>query len=155
MRTVLRCGLLLGLLVGVGALIAACGGSDNKGTSSSSSSGDSGGSASATVNATLSEFSITVDKASAAAGKITFNAKNNGTVPHELVVIKTDLAPDQLPVANGVVDASKVTSSGEIEQFDAGKTQSGTFTLTSGKYVLICNVPAHYQAGMHIAFTVQ
>jgi hypothetical protein len=49
------------------------------------------------VNVTLREFSVTVDQATVPHGSVTFHATNTGTVPHEFLVIKTDLAPDALP----------------------------------------------------------
>lgn len=159
--------LLLVLLLGAFAVIA-CSSDDNDGdvstisgsTDSVSSSGpvaeDGAGNGNTTIAATLTEFSIALDKKSAPTGKIVFNAKNDGAVAHELVVVRTDLAQDKLPIDTtaGIVDESKLTSLGEIEEFDAKKSESGTFTLAPGKFVIFCNVPAHYQAGMHTDFTV-
>ena len=107
------------------------------------------------VTAVLKEFSITLDKKSAAAGNVTFHAQNKGTTPHELLVIKTDVAEDKLTVKDGAVDVSALQVLAKTEQIDAGKNGSKAAALTAGKYVLICNVPAHYAAGMHIAFAVQ
>jgi uncharacterized cupredoxin-like copper-binding protein len=160
---------LLALCFSAVALIIACGGSDDEDESSSASpsattaasstasgGGESeAGSATTTVQATLSEFTITLDKQSAESGKVTFDAKNSGAIAHELVVIRTDLAPDKLPVKDdGTVDESKVDVLGKTEQFDAGKTDTEEVTLPAGKYLLICNVAGHYQAGLHTAFTV-
>jgi len=36
-----------------------------------------------------------------------------------------------------------------------GETKTFTVDLAPGNYVLICNQPAHYQLGMHIAFVVK
>src|SRR6266545_4435130 len=56
------------------------------------------------VDATLSNFKIDLGKGSASNGEVTFNIKNAGPSVHEFVVLKTDLAPDQLPTTqeNGV-----------------------------------------------------
>ena len=35
-----------------------------------------------------------------------------------------------------------------------GSSQDLKVNLAAGKYVLICNLPAHYKQGMHTAFTV-
>jgi hypothetical protein len=81
------------------------------------------------------------------------------------VVIHTDLAPDALPTADdGSVDEAGegIEVIGEIEEFAPGESQTGTFDLAAGSYVLICNVveeeegevEAHYHLGMHAAFTV-
>lgn len=110
----------------------------------------------ATVNVELNEWSVTPDVSSVTAGDIDFVATNTGAIDHELVVLKTDLAADALPVADGKVDehGAGVEEIGEIEEFAAGATESATFTLTPGSYVLICNIAGHYEAGMYTAFTV-
>ena len=51
-----------------------------------------------TVNATLTDMKISVDRTSVKAGEITFVVKNTGAVIHELVVIQTDLAQDKIPM---------------------------------------------------------
>jgi ABC-type glycerol-3-phosphate transport system substrate-binding protein len=129
-----------------GALvIAACGGS---------SGGDQPSSAT-TVTATQKEFSIELTASSATAGRITFRTVNSGALPHELKAVKTDLAPDKLPMDGAKVDEGKVDVAAKIDQVAAGKTADADFTLSSGRYVLICNVEGHYAAGMHVAFSVQ
>jgi uncharacterized cupredoxin-like copper-binding protein len=112
------------------------------------------------VNATLKDFSIGLDKSSGKAGEITFSVKNDGPSVHEFVVFQTDLAPDQLPLTkdeNGIdiVDeaGAGVTHIDEIEDIAVGSTQELKVTLAAGNFVLICNLPAHYQQGMHTAFT--
>ena len=110
----------------------------------------------ATVNVELGEFTLVPDVSSVAAGDIEFVATNIGDIEHELVVLKTDLAPDALPVADGRVTESApgIDEIGEIETFAAGTTESATFALAAGNYVLICNIVDHYEAGMTAAFTV-
>src|SRR5207302_9113369 len=53
---------------------------------------------SATLIADLSDYKIVVDHPSIAAGHVVFGIRNHATMAHEFKVIKTDLAPDQLPV---------------------------------------------------------
>lgn len=105
------------------------------------------------------DFAFTLDKSSAPAGSITFTATSTGPSEHEFVIFKTDLAPDKLPL---VADKSKVDEGGagvshvdEIEALNVSDTKTLTVSLESGKYVLICNLPAHYAQGMSVAFTVQ
>jgi uncharacterized cupredoxin-like copper-binding protein len=124
-------------------------------------------SSSSTVEVTLGEWSVTADTTSVPAGEVTFNATNNGPDDaHELVIVKTDLAPGDLPVdESGKVDeeGAGVTMIGEIEEFAVGETESATFDLEAGSYVLLCNIvdtghdPAevHYGLGMRLAFTVE
>ena len=145
---------LIPTLVLVGAAAMACGGGDSD-ADGASSAGTTPKAAGPKVVATLKEFTIELDKSSAAAGAVNFEAQNKGTTPHELKVVKTDLAPDKLPVKEGKVDESGLQILAKTSEFAAGKSETASATLTSGRYVLICNVVAHYPAGMHIAFTVE
>ena len=111
-----------------------------------------------TVGVQMTEFKIAADKPSVAAGSVTFNVANNGAIPHEFTVIKTDLAPDALPSVGGSVDIAKAgTQVGQIPDSQLGAKKSGSITLNlvPGKYVIICNIPGHYDAGMHTALQVQ
>jgi mono/diheme cytochrome c family protein/uncharacterized cupredoxin-like copper-binding protein len=109
------------------------------------------------VNVTLKEFTVTPDSSSVSAGAVEFHVTNGGAAPHNFRIIKTDLAPDKLPVANSQVDETQVNvvarSSGNFIAVGASDVVSAN--LTPGNYVLICNVPTHYQSRMHVAFTVQ
>jgi len=118
------------------------------------------------VNVTLREFSVTVDQATVPHGSVTFHATNTGTVPHEFLVIKTDLAPDALPKeSNGSYQENGAGTSllDEIDEVDPGQSKDLTITLDQAKYVLICNMvhvgadgtqDAHYSRGMRTAFRV-
>ena len=145
-----------GLAVVMGAAVAGCGGGgDEADATAVTGSGGNVGSASTTVKAELKDLSISVDKTSAPSGQVTFETANKGAIPHELVVIQTDLPAESLQLSDGKVDEKKLKVAGEIEEYQANKTEKGTFGLAPGKYVLICNVPGHYQGGMRLGFTVQ
>ncbi len=109
-----------------------------------------------TVNVELKDFAITPTVTSASAGTVSFAASNTGPSEHEFVVLRTDLAPDALPVEGGKVaeEVAGIEVVGEIEEFAAGGTEIASFDLTPGNYVFICNIPGHYQAGMEVAFQV-
>ena len=106
-----------------------------------------------TVKVSLKEFKVLPSTKSVAAGKVTFSAKNVGKVGHELLVIKTSVAPGKLPVKNA--QASEKGKVGLVPELDPGKSGKVTLKLAKGKYVLLCNLPAHYQAGQYIGFTVK
>jgi len=114
-----------------------------------------------TLKVEESEFAISGEGgaalASVPAGDVTFEATNVGQIEHNLYVFKTDLAEDALPVTDGSVpeDGEGVEFIGEIEDVAAGTSASGTFTLAAGSYVLLCNIPGHYDGGMHAALTVE
>ncbi len=111
------------------------------------------------VRVSMDEFTIKLSATSAAAGKVTFQVANQGKVEHELVVLKTDVAPNALKMraANPkkVDEEAGAQNLGEVEDIGAGETKSGTFDLPAGKYVLICNVEDHYKSGMAVAFEVK
>jgi hypothetical protein len=94
-------------------------------------------------------------------GAITFTGVNRSNETHEIVLFKTDLAPDLLPRK----DDGSVNERGdglelidEAEGIKAGKTKSFKATLTPGKYVLACNLiengKKHYMLGMFLPITV-
>ncbi len=103
-------------------------------------------------------FSLAANPSSVVVGQVQFNATNQGTISHEVVVLKTDLAETALPVVGQKVneDAPGIENMGEIEDAELGPNQSANtiLDLPAGKYVLICNLVDHYSAGMHQAFTV-
>lgn len=108
-----------------------------------------------TVNATEADFTITLAQSSVPAGPVTFSVNNTSpTTTHEFVVIKTDLPQDQLPMDGSEVDEDAVNGIGEVEDIAPGTTKTLDLTLDAGKYVVICNIPGHYQQGMHAALTV-
>jgi plastocyanin len=113
------------------------------------------------VKATEKDFDITLGSSSASSGDVTFNVENNGPSTHEFVVFKTDLAEGSLPTKkeNGAVivdeEGTGVTHIDEIEDLAKGDSQDLTVNLKPGKYVVLCNLPTHYQLGMHAAFTVK
>ncbi len=104
----------------------------------------------------LDDFSVTADPTSGPGGPYLFNVENVGGSLHNFRVIHTDLAEDALPLDGTSVDETAVdvvaTSSSNIP---GGGTDAVATELDAGNYVLICNVPGHYDLGMHTSFTVQ
>ena len=78
--------------------------------------------AATTVQVTLHDNSVTADPSSVPAGDVQFVVSNAGTHNHEFVVIKTDLAPDALPVVGNTVDenAAGLQVIDKIAPFAAG-----------------------------------
>jgi uncharacterized cupredoxin-like copper-binding protein len=109
--------------------------------------------ASKSTTVTLSEFKVKPSPASVSAGKVSFTAKNSGDMEHELVIIKTNTKASKLKVSGNRV--SEKGSVGEIEDIAGGKSKKHTFNLKKGHYVLLCNIPGHYSAGMRADFTVK
>lgn len=107
------------------------------------------------IEVVLDEFNIVPAQPSAPSGSVTFSVQNDGAVAHELTVFRTDLAPDALPVSAATVDEDEVDVVGTTPDFASGAGGELTVTLEAGAYVLVCQVPGHYGAGMHAAFTAE
>jgi uncharacterized cupredoxin-like copper-binding protein len=121
-------------------LLGACGGASGGGT----------------INVTLKDTGITLDQSTVSAGTVVFDTKNVGTVVHEFVVIKTDLAADKLPPSTSEPGQMLEDGSvGEIEDVAINGTKQLTLKLEPGKYVLMCNLPGHYAVGMHVGLVVK
>ena len=118
------------------------------------------------VDVVLKEWAVEPGVDTLPEGPVTFNTDNEGPdEDHELVIVKTDFAPDELPTNDdGSVDedASGLDVKGTVRDIEPGDDSSGVYTLDPGKYVLICNrvsdvegqETAHYAKGMRAAFTV-
>ena len=112
------------------------------------------------VNLVVNEWSITADISSVSAGETLYVATNDGTIPHEIVYLRTDRPVDDLPVgsddkvnrfAEGIEDLGVIRTDALVP----GATVRETFDLPAGNYALICNIPGHYVAGMFTAFVIQ
>lgn len=91
------------------------------------------------------------------AGEVTFNVKNDSKdTIHEMIVMYLADPTKPLPYIGNEnrVDEDKAGDKGEVSELDPGKSGTLTVELKAGKYLLICNVPGHYAAGMWTAFTV-
>lgn len=121
--------------------------------SSGASSAPAGGAS--TIAAELTEWGIKLDSSTGAAGTITFNVDNKGEKEHEFVIVKTDVKADSLPVVDEEVDESAFEPVDEIEDIKSGTKPALTVDLAAGHYVILCNLTAHYQKGMHADFDVK
>jgi uncharacterized cupredoxin-like copper-binding protein len=87
------------------------------------------------VTASESEFKIALDSSSISAGRVTFDVKNDGKIPHDLVV-----------EGNGIEAKTPL--------LEAGESKTLSVDLKPGTYDLYCSVPGHKQAGMDLKLTV-
>jgi uncharacterized cupredoxin-like copper-binding protein len=88
-----------------------------------------------TVTASETEFKIALSPSSVHAGKVTFEVKNDGKIPHDLVV-----------EGNGVKAKTPL--------LDAGESKTLEVDLKPGTYDVYCSVPGHKEAGMDVKLTV-
>jgi uncharacterized cupredoxin-like copper-binding protein len=105
----------------------------------------------------ISEWSVGLPT-SMVAGQVNFTITNIGTIPHELLVFKSDLAASAYPLdkkGNVIEDGPGITLLSDGENLDPGKSQARTVDLTQpGTYLFVCNIPGHFKAGMFRAVTV-
>jgi uncharacterized cupredoxin-like copper-binding protein len=109
-----------------------------------------------TVGIWLKEWKVIPSARVVRAGKVTFVVSNIGKIEHELVVIRTNRAPNALRVKAG--EASEAGSRGEVESLRPPLADHMTVTLQPGRYVLICNLHdhgGHYKHGMFTSLTVR
>jgi uncharacterized cupredoxin-like copper-binding protein len=108
-----------------------------------------------TLYVDLSDFKVATDHVTVPAGHVVFGVRNHAVMAHELVVIKTDLAPDQLPVDGTAAKAKEDGKVGELLNIASGSSRKLVLELAPGAYVLICNVAGHYQLGMRVGLQVR
>lgn len=100
---------------------------------------------------------VELSRDSVPAGPVTFVVKNvsKGTV-HEMLVMYLADPSKLLPYIQqeGKTTEDKSIDKGEVSELAPSKSGKLTVDLQPGKYVLICNVPGHFAAGMWSTFTV-
>jgi uncharacterized cupredoxin-like copper-binding protein len=115
------------------------------------------------ITVAMKEWTVTPETTTAKPGRVTFDAKNEGTKTHEVALFKTDLPADQLPLdEDGAVDEAGpgVELVEEVEDVAPGETKSFTAQVTPGTYYLVCNLvdadtgDKHFSHQMYAPFTV-
>jgi uncharacterized cupredoxin-like copper-binding protein len=111
------------------------------------------------VNLLLEDFKVREDRAVVPAGTVSFRIRNQGPTTHEVIVVRTDRAPDKLPLQP---DGLTVDEEGpgidlldEVEGLDIDDRETLVLRLEPGHYVLYCNLEGHYLGGMYAALTVR
>jgi uncharacterized cupredoxin-like copper-binding protein len=135
-----------------------------KSTRSAGALANERGSATALVNAAsvqlllkVNEFHIGPLVNAVRAGRVKITVFNRGTQKHEVIVVN---ANGKLPIMrNGRVDEAALERKhrviGEIANVRPGRSGSKTFVLKQGTYMLFCNLPHHYGAGMRASLIVR
>lgn len=131
--------------------------------------GGSDGRAPGVVGVKLAEGSLTPDVRTVRAGRVTFDTVNAGRAEHELLVVRTDLAPEKLPmglegpavklagdVVLGVPHSHSVHDNARaaVRHVKPGLSRRETIVLAPGRYVLLCSLPGHYESGQRAGLTV-
>jgi len=163
------------------SVLAGCGSSSK--TSSTTTTTASGGSVTVptttatsgtTIPVTLGDsngldgpMTLVTSAPTAPAGDVTFVVKNIGTIDHEMVVLKSTVAFNKLPITDAgdppapvTIGANKVSETNKVGETGDPNLKPGeirTFTIknmTAGSYALVCNIALHYGKGMRAEFTV-
>jgi uncharacterized cupredoxin-like copper-binding protein len=111
------------------------------------------------VNLLLKDFKVLGDAAVVPAGTVSFRVRNEGPTTHEVIVVRTDHAPDKLPLQDDGLtvneDADGINLLDEAEGLDIDDRETMVLRMAPGHYVLYCNLEGHYLGGMYAALTVR
>ena len=113
--------------------------------------------ASPSPDLSVATMGIKASPVTARAGVVTFHVTNSSTdTIHEMIVMYLADPAQPLPyiAADMRVDEDKAGDKGEVSELDPGASGELTLALKPGKYLLICNVPGHFAAGMWTEFEV-
>ena len=113
------------------------------------------------LDVSLKEWKVIPSRTTVPAGAVNIVAHNNGTMTHELLVLRGDSESALPHNADGSINEdaiSRTDTIGEISEFDAGKTCGRAYDLPAGKYILVCNIvmgtEVHAAKGMVSELTV-
>ena len=106
----------------------------------------------------MAMMSIEADQVSVPAGRVTFDVTNESKETiHEMLISPIAGLDVTLPysAAESRVDEKASGELGEVEELEPGKSGSLTLELKPGLYVLFCNIPGHFNAGMWTTIEVK
>jgi uncharacterized cupredoxin-like copper-binding protein len=110
-----------------------------------------------TTAAGISGMAIKPDRSTVPAGPVIFHVVNRSrSVVHEMIVVGPTEAEAKLPYdpKAGRLIEKKIPRRGEVSDLKPGKSGTLRLTLKPGTYLLVCNEPGHYEAGMKTVLTV-
>lgn len=105
----------------------------------------------------ISGMQIGIAPRSVTKGAIKFHVVNKSrSVVHEMIVVPVKDESAALPYdqKSGRLIEKKIHGLGEVPELKPGKSGNLRLTLKPGTYLLLCNQPGHYQAGMKATLTV-
>jgi uncharacterized cupredoxin-like copper-binding protein len=112
----------------------------------------------ALVNVRMDDYKLEPSFETVPAGFVTFRVDNPSPSTHELVVARTSVAADALPLrANGIAvneDSKKIRAVADVGEIRLNTTHDLTLKLKAGHYVLFCNLEGHYRGGMYATVEV-
>ena len=109
-------------------------------------------------DSSLSGMVIKTDTPMVKAGRVTLQAVNKSNeVVHEVLVVPAPSGGKELPydTKKDTVIEKRVHSLGEISDLRPGAHGKLTLNLKPGTYLLLCNQPGHFKAGMSTSLVVE
>lgn len=106
------------------------------------------------LGATLQDDAITLSTDTVAEGRIRFDIENEGSLVHELEVFGGATLGETYEVKNSKADLSGLKLVDEVEDIVSGSQAKLTVSLKPGTYLIVCNLPGHYEAGVATFLTV-
>jgi uncharacterized cupredoxin-like copper-binding protein len=113
------------------------------------------------ANPTVAEIGMTnepdgtqfmiLSRGSVHAGPVVFKVMNHSTdMVHEFLIVRTDRDPNAFPMEpdEPKVDEAKLMGVKELGDLNPGGAGEMRTMLRSGRYVMFCNQPGHFKAGM-------
>lgn len=133
-----------------------------------------GRSSASPLRVTLSEWAIKADRTRVTAGELELTTVNAGRMEHELVIVRTDLAADRIPVGLHGPDVRRAgrvvfgtahvhrekagygaaSVRGTPRHIPPGDSRRARLTLAPGRYVMLCQIGTHYLSGQRAALEV-
>jgi uncharacterized cupredoxin-like copper-binding protein len=102
-------------------------------------------------NLTMSMMAIRIDRDTVKTGPVTFDITNwSRIIPHEMLIVAVADPTAQLPYDynQALVRENAVKVLGDTGPLQPNVSGTVKVTLAPGSYLLICNIPGHYAAGM-------
>ena len=110
-------------------------------------------------NMSKATMGIAVSTDTVKAGEVTFEVLNSSAdTIHEFILARLKEPNTSLPylISEGKVDEDKVdVHLGEVSELEPGKTGALRLDLKPGNYLLYCDIPYHFMAGMWTTFFVK
>jgi uncharacterized cupredoxin-like copper-binding protein len=110
-----------------------------------------------TMRIALYSYQISIDQAQFEAGPITLYITNySEKQPHEIALFRTDTPAEFLPrTLVDTVNAAMINPISSKVDVMPGITRKQSVNLSAGHYIILCNLPGHYDQGMYAEFDVK
>ena len=110
-----------------------------------------------TMRVALYSYQISIDRTEFEAGPITLYITNySEKQPHEIALFRTDTPAEFLPrTLTDTVNTAFINAISSKVPVLAGETRKQLVNLSPGHYIILCNLPGHYDQGMYAEFDVK